>query len=172
MEWEAVNPVPPELKLAISILNSIHCFITNSLWQAFPGLGSPGPLAMVDTHTSSNLPVSFVYSANFTTPPNYLIRQIREELYTQPYSSIRFAAHRNSIYPRDNYHHKSLILTVINWILVYIWFPFLRTESIRRRAEDWTFDLIQREDENTDFADLAPVSSAMNMVASYNSRRS
>ena len=34
-------------------------------------------------------------------------------------------------------------------------------------AEDWTFSLIQREDENTDFADLAPVSAPMNLVACY-----
>ena len=113
------------------------------------------------------LPMSFIYSAKFTVFPNALIRQIREELYTQSYSSIKFAAHRNSIHPLDNYHPKSLILTIINWILVYLWFPFLRIESIRRRAEDWTFDLIQREDENTDFANLAPVSSALNTVACY-----
>lgn len=113
------------------------------------------------------LPMSFIYSMKFSTPANSLTRQIREELYTQPYSSVRFAAHRNSIHPRDNYHPKSLILTIINWILVYLWFPFLRTESIKRSAEDWTYWLIHLEDENTDFADLAPVNSALNTVACY-----
>ena len=113
------------------------------------------------------LPMSYIYSAKFAVPPNPLIREIREELYTQSYSSIDFASHRNSIHPRDNYHPKTLILTIINWILVHIWFPFLRTDYTKRRAEDWTFKLIQHEDENTDYANLAPVSSPMNMVACY-----
>ena len=113
------------------------------------------------------LPMSYIYSTKFVFPTNPLVRKIREELYTQSYSSVNFASHRNSISPRDNYHPKSLILTIINWILVYIWIPFLRTDSIKEWAEDWTFDLIQREDENTDFANLAPVSSPMNMVACF-----
>ena len=96
-----------------------------------------------------------------------LTRQLRDELYTQPYSSIDFAAHRNSISPRDNYHPKSFVLRSLNWALVNVWYPYLRTASIKERAEHWTFDLICREDENTDFGDLAPVSAPMNMVACY-----
>ena len=113
------------------------------------------------------LPISYIYSRRFVTTQTPLIRQIREEIYTQSYDSIRFSSHRNSISPRDNYHPKSWILTLINWILVYIWSPFLRTNNLKQRAEDWSFDLIHREDENTDYANLAPVSSPMNMVACY-----
>ena len=113
------------------------------------------------------LPMSFIYSTGFVFQSNALIQQLREEIYTEPYSDINFASHRNTISPRDNYHPKSWILTVINWLLVFIWYPFLRTQSVKKRAEDWTFNLIQREDENTDFANLAPVSSPMNMVACY-----
>ena len=113
------------------------------------------------------LPMSYIYSRRFVTPPTPLIRQIREEIYTQSYASIRFSSHRNSISPRDNYHPKSWILTLINWILVYIWSPFLRTNYIKKRAEQWSFDLIEREDENTDYANLAPVSAPMHLVACY-----
>ena len=113
------------------------------------------------------LPMSFVYSNKFVYPATSFTRQLREELYTQSYSSIDFKKQRNSISPRDNYHPKSLVLTIINWILVYIWNPYLRSNTLKRRAEDWTFNLIQREDENTDFADLAPVSAPMNLLACY-----
>lgn len=113
------------------------------------------------------LPMSYIYSTRFVFPLNPLVQQIREEIYTEPYSNISFASHRNSISPRDNYHPKSWILTLINWILVFIWNPFLRTQSLKVWAEDWSFNLIQREDENTDFADLAPVSAPMNLVACY-----
>ena len=113
------------------------------------------------------LPMSFIWSTGFVFPPNPLIEQLREELYTEPYSAVDFPSHRNSISPRDNYHPKTWILTLINWLLVLIWNPFLRMQALKKRAEDWTFQLIQHEDENTDFANLAPVSAPMNMVACY-----
>ena len=113
------------------------------------------------------LPMSFICSTRFVFQANTLVQQLREEIYTEPYSCINFASQRNSISPRDNYHPKTWILNLLNWLLVFIWYPLIRTQSVKRWAEDWTFDLIQREDENTDFANLAPVSSSMNMVACY-----
>ena len=113
------------------------------------------------------LPMSFIYSRRFAHPVSPLTRQLREELYTQSFSSVDFSSHRNSISPRDNYHPKSLFLSSINWVLVNVWNPFLRTESLIWRAEDWTFDLIQREDDNTDYANLGPVNAPMNLLACY-----
>ena len=113
------------------------------------------------------LPMSYIYSVRFVYPLKPLTRQLREELYTQPFSIIEFASHRNSISPTDDYHPKTLILRIIFWILAHVWFPYLRTQSLKRRAEAWTYDLISREDENTDFANLGPVSSPMNLLACY-----
>ena len=48
-----------------------------------------------------------------------------------------------------------------------IWNPLLRTSYLRERAEEWAWDLIQREDENTDFANLGPVNAPMNFLACY-----
>ena len=113
------------------------------------------------------LPMSYIYSNRFSYPSTPLTRQLREELYTQPYTSIDFSAHRNSISPRDNYHPKTLILKLINWILVYVWFAFLRPNTIKRRAESWAWDLIQREDMNTEYSCLAPVNAPMNTLACF-----
>lgn len=113
------------------------------------------------------LPMSFIYSSKFSHPPTPLTLQLREELYTKPYDSIDFPTHRNSISPRDNYHPKSLILCIINWILVYIWLPLLRPVFLKKKAEAWTFKLIQYEDENTEYACLGPVNGPMNTLACY-----
>lgn len=113
------------------------------------------------------LPMSYLYSKKFTHPLTPLTRQLREELYTEPYESINFASHRNSIADCDNYHPKSWILNLLNWIMVYIWLPFLRFPSIVKRAEEWTWYLIQREDENTDYAGLGPVNAPMNTICCY-----
>ncbi len=113
------------------------------------------------------LPMSYIYSKRFSYPLNPLTRQLRQELYTKPYESINFFANRNSISPRDNYHPKTWVLNSINWALVHVWNPYLRTNKIAHWAEDWTWNLIQREDENTDFADLGPVNAPMNLLVCY-----
>lgn len=111
--------------------------------------------------------MSYIWSRKWIMPETPLVRQLRDELFTQPYSSIDFAAHRNSISHRDNYHPKTALLRAINWILVHIWIPYIRPASLVKRAEDWTYALIEHEDENTDYGDLAPVSSPMNLLACY-----
>ena len=113
------------------------------------------------------LPMSFVWSRKFSYPLNPFTRQLREELYTQPYSSIRFAGYRNTISDRDNYHPKSFILNFLNLILVCLWIPFLRTRELVARAEAWAFELIRLEDENSSYANLAPVNSPLNFLACY-----
>ena len=113
------------------------------------------------------LPMSFISSKKFTYPLTELTRQLREELYTKPYSSINFGSHRNTISDQDNYHPKSYILRPINWALVNFWNPYLRTKALIKRAEEWAFELIRREDENTDYTNLGPVSGPMNFLACY-----
>lgn len=114
------------------------------------------------------LPMSFIGSKRFSYPLNDLTLHLRDEIYTQPYDTIDFAAHRNTICPRDNYHPKTLILRLLFWLIVNIWDPFLRPLTpIKKRAEDWTFKLIQMEDENTQFANLGPVNNPMNTLACY-----
>ena len=111
--------------------------------------------------------MSYIYSKKFSYPLTPLTRQLREELYIQSHSSIQFHSHRNTISPRDNYHPKTALLSTINWALVNVWNPYLRVDALRKRAEEWTFDLIEREDENTDFANLGPVNGPMNTLACY-----
>lgn len=48
-----------------------------------------------------------------------------------------------------------------------IWNPYLRPSFLTKRAEAWTFDLIHREDKNTDYANLGPVNAPMNLLACY-----
>ena len=82
-------------------------------------------------------------------------------------ASVNFTSHRNSISPKDNYHPKTWLLNTINWALVNIWNPYLRTDAIVKRAEDWAFELIRREDENTLYSNLGPVNGPMNLLACY-----
>lgn len=150
-KWDIVNPVPPELWL-------LPDWIPISPWRWWIHM------RMVF------LPMSFVWSRQWTYPradSDSLIRELREELFPMPYNEIRFAKYRNAISPADNYHPKSWVLNLINWLLVFIWIPFLRYDALIKKAEDWVWRIIQMEDANTDHACLAPVNAPMNTLACY-----
>ncbi|MCJ1434287.1 Lanosterol synthase (Oxidosqualene--lanosterol cyclase) [Xylographa pallens] len=148
MEWSAVNPVPPELWL-------LPDWVPIAPWRWWVHM------------RQVFLPVSHIYSKRYSYPLNSLTRQLREELYIQSYDSINFASHRNTISPRDNYHPKTFVLNSLNWLITNIWNPYLRSDAIAKRAEEWTYDLIRHEDENTDYANLGPVSAVMNLLVCY-----
>ncbi|PSK42696.1 Lanosterol synthase [Elsinoe australis] len=148
MEWDVVNPVPPELWL-------LPDWVPIAPWRWWIHM------------RQVFLPMSFIWSRKWVMPETQLTRELREELFTQPHSTIKFASHRNSISDLDNYHPKSWLLNLINFLLVFLWIPFLRTSPLVKRAEDWVWWLIQREDLNTDYADLAPVNAPMNTLACY-----
>lgn len=111
--------------------------------------------------------MSYIWSKKFTMPETPLVRQLRQEMFVQSYDTLDFASHRNSIAPEDNYHPKSWLLNLINVLLVWLWIPFLRTKSLVERAEAWTWRLIQYEDHNTDYADLAPVNAPLNTLCCF-----
>lgn len=148
MEWDIVNPVPPELWLLPDWMPIAPWRWWIHMRQVF-------------------LPMSFVYSRRWSYPLNDLTRQLRSELLTEPFETINFAAHRNDISPMDNYHPKTWILKLIFWFLVAIWNPYLRTARIVKRAEEHVWWLIEAEDKNTDYSNLGPVNGPMNTLACY-----
>ncbi len=147
-KWEIVNPVPPELWL-------LPDWVPIAPWRWWIHM------RMVF------LGMSYIWSKKWQCEETDVIRALRQELFVEPWESIRWAANRNTIAPIDNYNPKSWILSAVNWVLVNVWNPYLRTDSIKKRAETWVSELIQMEDENTDYADLAPVNGPINMVCCY-----
>ena len=150
-KWDVVNPVPPELWL-------LPDWVPISPWRWWIHM------RMVF------LPMSHIWSKKWVYPEaesDPLIKELREELFVQPYETINWAGHRNSISDMDNYHPKSWVLNLINYFLVLIFIPFFRTARLIHRAEAWTWNLIQIEDANSDYADLAPVNAPMNMLCCF-----
>ena len=151
MDWDAVNPVPPELWL-------LPDWVPISPWRWWIHM------RMVF------LPMSYVWSKKWSYPKadsDPLIGQLRQELFTQPYEEIRWPRFRNAISSMDNYHPKSWVLNTINWLLVMIYIPYIRFAYLISQAEQWVWRLVQMEDYNSDFADLAPVNAPMNFLCCY-----
>lgn len=147
-KWDVVNPVPPELWL-------VPDWVPIAPWRWWIHM------------RQVFLPMSYIWSKRWSYKQTPLIRQLQQELFVEPYESINWAANRNSICARDNYHPKSWLLRLLMWLLVTIWNPYLRPNFLIEKAENWVFKLIQMEDKNTDFADLGPVNAPLNFICCY-----
>ncbi len=147
-KWDIVNPVPPELWL-------LPDWVPIAPWRWWIHM------RMVF------LGMSYIWSKKWQCEETELIRELRQELFVEPWESINWAAHRNTIAPTDNYNPKSWILNAANWALVHVWNPYLRTDGLKKRAEAWVSELITMEDENTDYANLAPVNAPINTICCY-----
>ncbi|EMC94222.1 hypothetical protein BAUCODRAFT_74539 [Baudoinia panamericana UAMH 10762] len=151
MEWDVVNPVPPELWL-------LPDWTPISPWRWWIHM------------RQVFLPMGFIWSKRWVYPraeSDPLIKQLRQELFTLPHEEIAWPRYRNAISPIDNYNPKSWLLNLVNLLLVWIWIPFLRSDRIIERGERWAWKLIQIEDANSDYADLAPVNAPMNLLCCY-----
>ncbi|KAK5137712.1 hypothetical protein LTR08_007283 [Meristemomyces frigidus] len=151
MQWDIVNPVPPELWL-------LPDWVPISPWRWWIHM------RMVF------LPMSFIWSKKWQysrADSDPLIRQLRQELFTAPHEEIAWARYRNAISPIDNYHPKTWVLNLVNFLLVLVYIPYIRFAWLVTRAETWVWKLIQMEDANTDFANLGPVNGPMNLLACY-----
>ncbi|KAM3068894.1 Lanosterol synthase erg7A [Clarireedia jacksonii] len=147
-QWDIVNPVPPEFWLLPD-------------WAPF------APWRWWIHMRQVYAPMSLIWSKRFTYKTTPIIEQLRQELFVEPYEAINWSGNRNSIHPKDNYHPKSWLLNAANWVLVNIWNPYLRTDALVKKAEDWVLKLVQMEDKNTDFSCLAPVNAPMNLIVCY-----
>lgn len=151
MQWDVVNPVPPELWL-------LPDWVPISPWRWWIHM------------RQVFLPMGYIWSKKWQYPKadsDPLVRQLRQELFTAPHEDIAWARYRNAISPRDNYHPKSWVLNLINYFLVLIYIPYIRFAWLINRAEKWVWKLIRIEDANTDYANLGPVNGVMNLLACY-----
>ena len=146
--WDIVNPCPPEFWL-------LPDWVPFAPWRWWVHM------------RQVFLPMSFVWSRRWTGKELPIVRQLRRELFVEEHASINWEAHRSSIHPNENYHPKTWILLVAFWFLANIYAPFFRTKSMAKKAEAWVWKLIQMEDKNTDYSDLASVNAPMNFVVCY-----
>lgn len=148
MSWDVVNPVPAELWL-------LPDWVPLAPWRWWIHI------------RQVYLPMSYIYSRRWACDETDVTRSLKNELFVQQYEEIVWARHRNDIADKDNFHPKSTLLNVANWALVNIWNPYLLTKRLKDRAEKWTSELIDMEDANTDYSDLATVNAPLNTVACY-----
>ncbi|CAG8628199.1 679_t:CDS:10, partial [Diversispora eburnea] len=149
-DWEGVNPIPPELWLLPQFL-PIH---PSQYW----------------VHTRSvYLPMGYIYGHRFSAEETPLIIQLRQELYTQPYETISWDRARDNVTDVDLFLLHSKLLNLCNFFLrIYEKIP--NFFGIRDIALQESYELIQCEDINTDYLDLALISKSIHILCTYHEK--
>ena len=99
-------------------------------------------------------------------PLNPLLENIREEIYVQSFSSIRFEDHCSTVAATDLKVMPSMILKLANPLL-RIWDTYLRPAWLHRKIQNTLRDQIRRHDENTACNDLTVVDQSLIMAMLY-----
>jgi len=146
-KWEGVNPVPPDLWLLPD-------------WVPFH------PWRWWVQCRVVYLPTSYLYANKCTIPLNPLLLALREEIFVEPFSSINFAQHCNTVAATDMKKPYSLIIIIMN-ASMRIWHDYLRPSWLHKQANRAIRNLIRREDENTSYSCLAPVNKAFHTVVAH-----
>ncbi|KAK4237660.1 terpenoid cyclases/protein prenyltransferase alpha-alpha toroid [Achaetomium macrosporum] len=143
-EWDGVNCIPVDLWLLPSWLP----FHPSRWWVQARVV---------------YLPTSYLWSNRCTAPLDALLAEVREEIYTTPYSTVDFRLHRTTTAPSDSIRAVSGLLAFLFSVLAF-WCNFLRPRWLLRLANQRVSELMRREERNTDYNCLAPVNKAFHMV--------
>jgi lanosterol synthase len=116
LHWDAVHPIPLEAWLLPD-------------WVPF------APWRYNAEMRIASQPLSYIYSKKWSCQETGLIREIRREVLIQPFSEIRWKFHRNSVSKIDAKASRSWIMSSLSWTYLNIWEPYMRTESLKAKAE-------------------------------------
>lgn len=145
-EWEGIHAVPPELWLLP--------------WSA------PMHPGRLWCHCRQvYLPMAWLYGTRSTIAPDPLIHALREELYTEPYDSIRWHEHRDTVSEADDYRPLTPALRAVNEVMDQA--ERLPFKPLRKRALAECLKHIQFEDQVTTFIDIGPVNAVLNAFVHY-----
>lgn len=111
------------------------------------------------------LPMAWLYGSKSVGPITPLVKELREELYVEPYEKINWPAQRFNCAEADLYKpHSLLVKTFFPLCNLYDrWAP----SWLRQKALDETLDHIRYEDEQTHYIDIGPVNKAMDMLVEW-----
>ncbi|HYI31363.1 MAG TPA: hypothetical protein VD863_26285, partial [Bradyrhizobium sp.] len=116
------------------------------------------------------LAISFLYGARFRADLGPIVAELRRELYLQPYDTIDFAKHRNTLAATDTYVPPTATLRRA-WAAMAIFercvprLPPLR--SFRARALSTCLNRIRYEQGASNFQCLSPVNGILNAIVLF-----
>ncbi|KAF9668414.1 hypothetical protein SADUNF_Sadunf14G0001000 [Salix dunnii] len=151
-DWSGCNPMPPEFWILPTAL-PVH------------------PAKMWCYCRLVYMPMSYLYGKRFVGPTTPLILSLREELYLEPYESVRWRQVRHLCAREDLYYPHSLIQNFL-WDSLYLMSEPLLTrwpfnQLIRKKALEVTMKHIHYEDESSRYITIGCVEKALCMLSCW-----
>ncbi|KAL4285539.1 hypothetical protein GQ457_16G006050 [Hibiscus cannabinus] len=150
-EWDGCNPMPPEFWLLPNIL-PVH------------------PGKMLCYCRLVYMPMSYLYGKRFVGPITDLIKQLRQELYNQPYHEINWNAARNTVAKEDLYYPHPLIQDLTWGVLYHVAEPILTRwpfTKLREKALKVAIRHVHYEDENSRYLCIGCVEKVLCLIACW-----
>ncbi|MCC6751242.1 MAG: hypothetical protein IT371_26555 [Deltaproteobacteria bacterium] len=145
-DYEGLNPILPELWLLPDAL-PVH---PSKLWchcrQVY-------------------LPMAYLYGMRAAIPADEQIRAIRREIYPQPYESIEWRRHRDTVARADSYNPPTKVLWAANQAMAL--YEDRHPRATRRRAMEELLDHIRFEDQVTNYIRIGPVNAVLNTLVHH-----
>ncbi|KAL9253412.1 Beta-amyrin synthase-like protein [Drosera capensis] len=150
-DWSGCHPLPPEFWILPNFL-PLH---PAKLWCY---------IRMV------YMPMSYIYGKKLVAPTTNLTRELREELYVQPYHKINWWKFRHVCAKEDLYYPHPMIQNMV-WDSLHIFAePFLTRwpfNKLREKALEKTIEHIHYEDENSRYITIGCVEKVLCMLACW-----
>jgi squalene/oxidosqualene cyclase-like protein len=142
-DYDGVMPVPPELWL---------------LPEALPA----HPSRFWCHSRMVYLPMSYLYGIRAQAPLSPLLRELRNEIFCEPYDDVDWHATQTRCAPSDVYTPLSRTYRVLNHLLNG--YEAVANKRLRHCANTFVLDQVRQEDENTSSICLGPINKVLNML--------
>ncbi|KAE8337771.1 hypothetical protein BDV24DRAFT_154052 [Aspergillus arachidicola] len=146
--WEGTDPYPVELWL-------------------LPEWTPISPWRWYNIVRQVYLPMCYLSSKRFTMPSNPLLDEIRTEIFTEPYSSIKFASLQGCVLECERHQPQSRVLRTASWALSNVWNPWLRPRVLAESAERRALEIIKASDNTFNGTGLISLDCFLNMIVFY-----
>lgn len=109
------------------------------------------------------LPMSYCYGHLVTGEITPLVKELRKELYIDPYENICWSEHRFHVHQTDAYVKPNRLLKILYGVLNG--YEKIHSKTWRRKALEFVWKYIHAEDEHTEYINIGPVNQVINSLA-------
>lgn len=111
------------------------------------------------------LGMTYCFGHRITMPETQVVKELRDELYTEPYNKIDWKRARKACHGTDAYQPLSSLYKVFSsFANAYEKMPI---KALRNMALDFIGDYVDAEDEHTRFVNIGPVNQVINSLCAW-----
>ena len=157
--------IPPWGKFYLSILNLYDWKGNNSIFPELWVLPRKWPFHPGNYWNHARmvyLPMTYCFSKKVKIEPNELIREIRDEIYIEPYDQINWSKARNACAEVDIFKPATKLFK--NFMHFANAYEKIAPKYFRKKSDQFVEAYIDAEDEHTNYINIGPVNKVLNAL--------